>query len=172
MKGRPLTICLMPLLILYLSACDGRINAVRNILDVDPPQVVGSLPQPFENSVHPDSAIIFTLNEPVDPSSIEAGVFLACDGVNLAVTTESEEEMVVVTPLASLPLSAECTVTLAGLSDLQGNPLAAPVELSFTTMVAYHTAPLCWCPSAPRRTLPAFIRKWSSRSASAMTLTP
>ncbi len=136
MKFRPLMICLIPLSILYLSACDGRINAGRNILDVDPPQLVESMPQPFENSVYPYSAIIFTFNEPVDPSSIDSGVFLTCGGVNLAVTTESEEERVVVTPLDSLPLSAECSVTMTGLSDLQGNPMATPVELFFTTMVA------------------------------------
>jgi hypothetical protein len=133
MKARFLIFPCLFLLSLITLACDGRSSAVRNVPDVDPPQVVVTTPAQDDYIVHPNSAAVFIFDEPVDRDSPDGSASVVCDGDEVEINLEFDETSLTVTPFDPMPASANCTVTLAGVRDTAGNVMKNPFVLTFTT---------------------------------------
>jgi Bacterial Ig-like domain len=105
--------------------------------DTTPPNVVATLPFTNQTAVPTNAAIDVTFDEPIRNSSIDAHIpTITVNGV----TTPVPNAYVVFNgytvrmQLASLMLpNSTYTVTLTGLQDLSGNPMASPYSFSFTT---------------------------------------
>src|SRR5690606_18826644 len=80
------------------------------------------------------------LSESIDPRTVTGNVTVRADGDEVALgffTYERLDSIMTINPIGVLPPGSRVEVTLAGgaggIEDLAGNPLAADVEISFTT---------------------------------------
>ena len=99
-----------------------------------PPQVVGLSPSTGMTSVPVNTQVSVAFSEPVDAESL-AGVTLSSNGntVSAAETLNSGNQLLTLTPAATLAPGTPYSLTIAGVTDLSGNVQSAPVTGTFTT---------------------------------------
>jgi Big-like domain-containing protein len=112
-------------------------------IDSSPPAVVSTIPANNAVNVPGNNAVLVTFSEPV--TGISATTFtLLTNGVASSgtVTFIAASNTAVFTPSAPLPAGAVNTATITtAVTDISGNPLAAPVVFSFTSTVPDNTPP-------------------------------
>jgi hypothetical protein len=95
--------------------------------------------------VVPTSPVTATFTEPVQAATVTAGFTLKDAGGNLvaaAVAYNDSTHTATLTPNAALAFGATYTATLSGVKDVAGNPIAAAVNWSFTTVAPVVNATL------------------------------
>jgi hypothetical protein len=102
--------------------------------DAVPPQVVVVGPRDGWTGVPINGRVSVRFDEPVQVASAD-GVVLAASGVPVAVKRALEDghRLLTLTPLLPLARTTLHTVTVDGIRDVAGNPLAPPVVTEFTT---------------------------------------
>lgn len=108
--------------------------------DVTPPQVIGRTPAPGATGVGRTPVIRATFDEALDPAGVSTDsvqLLLGAAPVSGSVSYDAAAFAVTFTPATALAYSATYTVRLStDITDAAGNPLAAAVEWSFTTVAA------------------------------------
>jgi len=99
------------------------------------PSVVFTMPAQGASEVAGDTAITVNFSKPIDPASVSATSFTVADDAGTAVagTIVAWPDGAALTPAMPLDDDRTYTATLAGVTDLDGTPLAAPVSWSFST---------------------------------------
>jgi hypothetical protein len=99
--------------------------------DTTSPEVVSLVPEDGAEDVDRGTAILITLSEPVDPTSV--GAALAVVGPDGAIPGELrvEDDVVTFMPDAPLLLLGEYTINLKGVADWSGNRQEEPVTARF-----------------------------------------
>ncbi|MBI4604567.1 MAG: Ig-like domain-containing protein [Planctomycetes bacterium] len=103
------------------------------------PVVTATSPEDGAGSVPRNAVIAVELSEPIDRTSVShATVDLERGGADVAGSFElpAGERIVLFRPAAPLPAGAAHTLSVSGVLDVAGNPLGAPLALSFTTGAA------------------------------------
>src|SRR5512141_2773851 len=122
---------------LLLFACVG-IRPVQNVQD-PAPQVVMVAPQANGVATNREIAVIFS--KPMNPASINTGTFVVA-GVAGTVTYDSVNKIGAFKPLPDFAPNATYNARITtGATDLNGAPLAAPFNFSFTTRASEDTSP-------------------------------
>src|SRR5579863_9738866 len=98
------------------------------------PAVTGVSPGNGLTGVPLNARIVAAFNEPVDAGSL-SGITLTAGAAQVAVTASlsNANQLLTVTPTQGLAPSTLYTLTIAGVTDLAANPIAAPFSSSFTT---------------------------------------
>ncbi|MCB1160412.1 MAG: Ig-like domain-containing protein, partial [Leptospiraceae bacterium] len=98
-----------------------------------PPTVKATNPTNNASMVSPNSKISILFSEVLDYNTVNAAtVLFQKDGVPVEATIELKDDTIWISPLSSLELTANYTVTLTGgLKDLYGNALAENYTFSF-----------------------------------------
>ena len=93
----------------YRAAAPTPGQANNCVVD-DPPSILAVWPSPDSTDVAPTAALTITFTEPVELSG--GWIDLACDGVELMVTTLPGDTSATVVPNEPLPTGATCTATV------------------------------------------------------------
>ncbi len=123
---------------------DARIDCPPPAPDTTAPTVVAT--SPADGAADQSLLVVpsATFSEAMDTATLNGGtVTLAVDGgsaVGAIVAYDAGARTVSVTPLATLAPLTTFRVTVAGASDVAGNPLAAPVSWTFVTASAEASA--------------------------------
>lgn len=107
--------------------------------DTTPPTVTARMPGPGAGGVAADANVVVTFSEPVAPASVTATTAaLARAGVAVAATRalSADGRTLTIDPSAAMAAGALHDVRVAGITDVAGNAIAAPVAWSFTTAAA------------------------------------
>ena len=98
------------------------------------PAVTGVSPANGLGSVPLNAEIVVGFSEPVDAESL-AGVTLEAGSTPVAATAtlSAGNQLMTVTPVQGLAPATAYTLTVAGVTDLAGNAMAAPFTSTFTT---------------------------------------
>ena len=110
-------------------------------IDNTPPTVTGAWPPNGATGVNLNTNVAVTFSEAMETSSINAATIILRDSLNKAVPADVAYDVssftAYLTPQAPLAISTTYTATVAagpaGVTDVAGNALAAPVSWSFTT---------------------------------------
>jgi hypothetical protein len=103
-----------------------------------PPTVISEGPPDGSNGVCPNTIVVATFSEAMNPSTINATTFTltgpGAAAVTGTVTYDAPSHVATFTPSANLALSTLYTATITtGAQDLFGNPLASDFVWTFTT---------------------------------------
>ena len=102
-----------------------------------PPTVISITPPDLAAGICPDTVVVATFSEAMNPATINSTTFLLAAGstpVAGAVTYDAPSHAATFTPTSSLALSTTYTATITtGAQDLFGNALASDKIWSFTT---------------------------------------
>ena len=102
-----------------------------------PPTVISVTPPDLSAGICPDTVVVATFSEAMNPATINSTTFLLAAGstpVAGAVTYDAPSRVATFTPTSSLALSTLYTATITtGAQDLFGNSLASDFVWSFTT---------------------------------------
>jgi hypothetical protein len=102
-----------------------------------PPTVISVTPPDLSAGICPDTVVVATFSEAMNPATINSTTFLLAAGstpVAGAVTYDAPSHVATFTPTSSLALSTLYTATITtGAQDLFGNALASDFVWSFTT---------------------------------------
>jgi len=102
-----------------------------------PPTVISVTPPDLSAGICPDTVVVATFSEAMNPATINSTTFLLAAGstpVAGAVTYDAPSHVATFTPTSSLALSTLYTATITtGAQDLFGNSLASDFVWSFTT---------------------------------------
>jgi hypothetical protein len=102
-----------------------------------PPTVISVTPPDLSAGICPDTVVVATFSEAMNPATINSTTFLLAAGstpVAGAVTYDAPSRVATFTPTSSLALSTLYTATITtGAQDLFGNALASDFVWSFTT---------------------------------------
>ena len=102
-----------------------------------PPTVISVTPPDLSAGICPDTVVVATFSEAMNPATINSTTFLLAAGstpVAGAVTYDAPSHAATFTPTSSLALSTTYTATITtGAQDLFGNALASDKVWSFTT---------------------------------------
>jgi len=102
-----------------------------------PPTVISVTPPDLSAGICPDTVVVATFSEAMNPATINSTTFLLAAGstpVAGAVTYDAPSHVATFTPTSSLLLSTLYTATITtGAQDLFGNSLASNKVWSFTT---------------------------------------
>jgi PKD repeat protein len=105
---------------------------IVTVNDATAPAVEDTFPEPDEEGVGTNAAIVIVFSESMDPASTEAAVSM---DVAYSVAWRSDNRVMVLTPTSPLDEGTTYTVTISGTAeDAAGNPLGAPYAFSFTTV--------------------------------------
>ncbi len=98
------------------------------------PQVVGVSPANGMTAVPINAQVVIQFSEPVDGAKL-AGVGLSGGGgaVNVSPSLTNGGQTLTLVPVVPLSPGTAYTLTIAGVQDVSGNVLAAPVTVTFTT---------------------------------------
>jgi len=113
-----------------------------------PPTVISVTPPDLSAGICPDTVVVATFSEAMNPATINSTTFLLAAGstpVAGAVTYDAPSHAATFTPTSSLALNTAYTATITtGAQDLFGNALASDKVWSFTTaaMPCSSTVPL------------------------------
>ena len=103
--------------------------------DVTPPTVSATSPASGATNVAVATTVTATYSEPVQPATVAFTLTdPASNVVPATVTYNVANQRSVLTPTAPLAGSTVYTATVSGTQDVAGNPMAAPVTWSFTTV--------------------------------------
>ena len=124
------------LVLVFLISCQGVRQSAQ---PTDSTTVLRVVPQ--ANGVATNREVAVAFSAPMDPASINAGTFVI-SGVTGAVTYDVTNNIAACKPFSSLaPNTAYNATITTGARDLQGNPLAAPFNFSFTTRATTDSSP-------------------------------
>jgi Ice-binding-like/Bacterial Ig-like domain len=102
-----------------------------------PPTVISVTPPDLSSGICPDTVVVATFSEAMNPATINSTTFLLAAGstpVAGSVTYDAPSHAATFTPTSSLLLSTLYTATITtGVQDLFGNALASDKVWSFTT---------------------------------------
>jgi len=104
--------------------------------DTTPPTVTATSPTSGAGDVAVSAAVTVTFSEPMNPTSIHGASFMLSDGGGVAGVVSYDDPSMTATFSPSGPLAFDTihTATLTtAVTDVAGNPLAAPYVWSFTT---------------------------------------
>ena len=122
---------------LFFFACRG-LPPTQSVQD-SAPQVVMVAPQANGVATNREIAVIFS--KPMNPASINTGTFVVA-GVAGTVTYDSVNKIGAFKPLLDLAPNTTYNASITtGATDLNGTPLAAPFNFSFTTRATTDTSP-------------------------------
>jgi RHS repeat-associated protein len=110
--------------------------------DASTPQVIGVSPANGLSGVMTNAQVVIQFNEPVSAEAL-GQVTLSAGGsaVNVSSLLSNGNQTLTLIPVAPLLPNTTYTVNVAGVEDLGGNPLPAPVASSFTTGAGGDLAP-------------------------------
>lgn len=113
--------------------------------DETAPSVIATTPTDGATGVGLAAPATATFSEALAPATVNATTFTlssAAGSVPAAVSFNSQTRVATLTPSATLEPSTTYTATLTtGVTDLAGNPLAAPVSWTFTTQAVVAQPP-------------------------------
>jgi hypothetical protein len=102
-----------------------------------PPTVISVTPPDLSSGICPDTVVVATFSEAMNPATINSTTFLLAAGstpVAGTVTYDAPSRVATFTPTSSLALSTTYTATITtGVQDLFGNSLASDKIWTFTT---------------------------------------
>ncbi|MBS8242027.1 hypothetical protein DYI22_16190 [Marinobacter lipolyticus] len=109
------------------------------LLDITGPQLVSwmpgaedALPSTRQDMQRPGDPVILNFDEPLDPDSVNGGVTLSTSGGDIAnLNTKVDGTVLVLNPEGGLKHGVEYTVTVNGVTDINGNPATVP-SLTFS----------------------------------------
>ncbi|MGN6594161.1 MAG: Ig-like domain-containing protein, partial [Terriglobales bacterium] len=106
------------------------------------PQVLAVTPGDGATGVGPNAVVTLQFNESLNPATITSGNFALYNGyTNLGASVNRSSDNRTVTLATTLPYGATITVSVGtGVTDVAGNPMAAPFRSSFSTIAYPHTA--------------------------------
>jgi hypothetical protein len=126
--------------LLVLSGCSGinpPVQTPQNLADV--PTVLVVVPQ--TDGVGTNRVIGVVFSKPMDPASINAGSFMVA-GVMGTVAYDAANKIASFKPSADFAPNTMFNATITtGAKDMNGTPLAAPFNFSFTTRATADTSP-------------------------------
>ena len=98
------------------------------------PQVAGTSPATGATSIPINAHVVVQFNEPVNATKL-TGVYLAGPGGTVAAsqTLTNGNQTLTVIPITVLAAGTQYTMNIAGVQDMSGNVLVAPVTATFTT---------------------------------------
>jgi hypothetical protein len=125
---------------LSVRAADGTtvLHYVRNVPGQRPPKVVRTSPPKGKRDVALNATIVIVFSEPVDASTVnETSIRLSHNGLAVAGTVnllDAAQLTAVFTPAVPLAASTDYQLVVTeDVRDLDGEPVEAPVTVSFTT---------------------------------------
>ena len=126
--------------LLVLSGCSGINPPVQTPQNVaDAPMVLIVVPQ--TNGVGTNRAVGVVFSKPMDPASINAGSFIVA-GVTGSVAYDAANKIASFKPSPDFAVNTMYSATITtGARDMNGTPLAAPFNFSFTTRATTDTSP-------------------------------
>ena len=126
--------------LLVLSGCSGINPPVQTPQNVaDAPMVLIVVPQ--TNGVGTNRAVGVVFSKPMDPASINAGSFIVA-GVTGSVAYDAANKIALFKPSPDFAVNTMYSATITtGARDMNGTPLAAPFNFSFTTRATTDTSP-------------------------------
>lgn len=126
--------------LLVLSGCSGINPPVQTPQNVaDAPMVLIVVPQ--TNGVGTNRAVGVVFSKPMDPASINAGSFIVA-GVMGSVAYDATNKIASFKPSPDFAVNTMYSATITtGARDMNGTPLAAPFNFSFTTRATTDTSP-------------------------------
>jgi len=125
------------LLAIFLIGCSGVANPPVSPLAA--PTIVMVVPQ--TNGVATNREVAVVLSKPMDPASINAGTFVVT-GVTGTVTYDTVNLIAGFKPSPDFAPNTMYNATITvGARDVNGTPLAAPFNFSFTTRATADTSP-------------------------------
>jgi len=126
--------------LLVLSGCSGINPPVQTSQNVaDAPMVLIVVPQ--TNGVGTNRAVGVVFSKPMDPASINAGSFIVA-GVTGSVAYDAANKIASFKPSPDFVVNTMYSATITtGARDMNGTPLAAPFNFSFTTRATTDTSP-------------------------------
>jgi hypothetical protein len=103
--------------------------------DATAPTVMAVSPASGATRASVSTSVVVTFSEPVDPTTLPAGVQVAAGTTLVAggVTCDAANQVATFTPSALLASQTLYTVTVAGVKDLAGNTMTAAFTSTFTT---------------------------------------
>jgi hypothetical protein len=106
------------------------------------PQVMAVTPGDGATGVGPNAVVTLQFNESLNPATINNSNFALYNGyTNLGPSVNRSSDNRTVTLSTTLPYGATITVSVGtGVTDVAGNPMAAPFRSSFSTIPYPHTA--------------------------------
>jgi Ice-binding-like/Bacterial Ig-like domain len=126
------------LLAALLVGCSGLSNPPAMVVS-NSPTVLMVVPQ--TNGVGINRAVAVVFSTQMDPASINAGTFMVA-GVSGTVTYDIANKIAAFKPTADLAPGTMFNATITtGARDINGTPLAAPFNFSFTTRATKDTSP-------------------------------
>lgn len=119
--------------------------------DTTPPTVLSVSPLNNATGVATNTAIVATLSEPIDPSTVSALTVTLSQGASVvSASVQASGATITITPAAALATAKKYTVELAAaIADQSGNKLGAPYTWAFTTGATADTTPPTLTQSAP-----------------------
>ena len=102
--------------------------------NTNPPAVVNTSPENTETQVPTNAPVQILFSEPISPATI-GQIALTTGGNPVAATLTFSDANQLLTLMPALPLlpNANYTLTVAGVKDTAGNPMASTVTTTFTT---------------------------------------
>ncbi|HEY1525244.1 MAG TPA: Ig-like domain-containing protein [Candidatus Angelobacter sp.] len=102
--------------------------------DVTAPGVLGISPADQQTGVPTNAQVVIAFNEPIDSLTLgQVQLSNAGGPVNAVKSLTNGQRTLILTPAAPLNAATQYSISVAGVQDLSGNPLPAPVAASFTT---------------------------------------
>lgn len=107
----------------------------RTVVDATAPTVVSATPQDGATNVSPNSAPSITFSEPMDVTSVAAGIVVEpADGACSWVMEDSGTRALCTHPTVTFSPDTQYTISVTtAVTDVAGLPVAAPFSYSFTT---------------------------------------
>ena len=126
------------LLAAFLVGCSGLSNSPAPIVS-DAPTILMVVPQ--TNGVGTNRAVAVVFSREMDPASINASTFIVA-GVSGAVTYDAANKIAAFKPSADFAANTMFNASITvGARGINGTPLAAPFNFSFTTRATKDTSP-------------------------------
>ncbi len=117
------------------SGCAGNFSFTTGFTTAaSAPQVTGVSPSSGSQQVPINAQIVVSFNEPVSLESL-SGVTLSVNGspVGLSNSLSSGNQLLTITPVAGLLPNTAYSLSIAGVTDVAGDAMPAPVTSTFTT---------------------------------------
>lgn len=148
------------------------------LADNTPPAVVGVSPADQTTGVPINTQVVVQFNNPIDELNLDQVTLNSANGPVAAVPVlTNSQTTLILTPLVPLTESTLYTVMVAGVQDLAGNPLPAPVTAAFTTgnvadLAAPFVASISPANNSSAVPLNAVIQVQFTKRMDALTITP